>query len=232
VAVEFAGASEDDLVAVGQEGADLAGGERDGLGSVAGEFEEAAGGGFGWAGDGSGSEDVAYLKVAAVAGVVGYELSGGPVEVLRVASAKHIWVELIFSHCFSYQKYLKFYIEVSVGVIASVMEVWEGLGIAVASSCDGSAEGFESSQGGDPGGDGGGEAFGEEGSQRLVLPGLEIAGGPVVEQAYAEDVVSGFANGNGGSEGVGLTYVKSQLELVVEGSGGGEAGAEFVAGWA
>jgi len=45
-------------------------------------------------------------------------------------------------------------------------------------------------------------------------------------------VVSGFGDGDGGSEGVGLAYVKGQLELVVEGGGGGEAGAEFVAGWA
>ena len=91
VAGGFAGAAEDDLVAVGEEGAGFAGGKKDGLGSVAGEFEEAAGGGFGGAGDGSGGEDVADLEVAAVAGVVGDELGGGPVEVVCVGLAEEEW---------------------------------------------------------------------------------------------------------------------------------------------
>ena len=87
VAGEFAGASEDDLVAVGEEGACFASGKLDVLGSVTSEFEEAAGGGFGGAGDGSGGEDVSGLEVAAVAGVMGYELGRGPVEILGVALA-------------------------------------------------------------------------------------------------------------------------------------------------
>jgi hypothetical protein len=71
MAGRFAGAAKDDLVAVFEKGAGFCGGEEDGLGAVAGELEEAAGGGFGWAGDGSGGEDVTDLEVAAVAGVVG-----------------------------------------------------------------------------------------------------------------------------------------------------------------
>src|ERR1700736_2858102 len=57
----FAGAAEDDLVAVGEEGAGFAGGKEDGLRAVAGEFEETAGGGFGGAGDGARGENVADL---------------------------------------------------------------------------------------------------------------------------------------------------------------------------
>ncbi len=96
----FAGAAEDDLVAVGEEGAGFAGGEEDGLGSVAGEFEETAGGGFGGAGDGAGGEQVADLQIAAVAGVVGDELGGGPVEILRVGFAEGYGVEFICPHSF------------------------------------------------------------------------------------------------------------------------------------
>ena len=47
VAGGFAGAAEDDLVAIGEEAAGFAGGEQNGLRAVAGEFEEAAGGGIG-----------------------------------------------------------------------------------------------------------------------------------------------------------------------------------------
>ena len=80
----FAGAAKDDLIAVFEEGAGFCCWEEDGLGAVAGELEEAAGGRLGGAGDGSGGEDVADLEVAAVAGVVGDKLCGGPVEVLGV----------------------------------------------------------------------------------------------------------------------------------------------------
>src|SRR6266567_4081757 len=82
-----AGAAEDDLVAVGEEGAGFPGGKENRLRAVAGEFEEAAGGGFGGAGDGTGGEDVAYRQVAAVAGVVGDELGWGPIEMQSVGFA-------------------------------------------------------------------------------------------------------------------------------------------------
>ncbi len=100
MAGSFARAAEDDLVAVGKEGAGFAGGEQDRLRAVAGEFEETSGGGFGWAGDGAGGEDVADLQVATVTRVMGDELSGGPVEVVNVGFAQQKWVELISSHGF------------------------------------------------------------------------------------------------------------------------------------
>src|SRR6266478_3666131 len=96
----FAGAAEGDLVARGGEGAGFAGGEQDGLRAVAGEFEETTGGGFGGAGDGAGGENVAYGQVAAVAGVVGDELGGGPVEVFSVGFAERKGIELVSSHRF------------------------------------------------------------------------------------------------------------------------------------
>jgi len=83
VAGGFAGAAEEDLVAVGEVGSDFSGGQGDGLGPVAGQFEEAAGGGLGWAGDGSCGEQVADLEIAAVAGVMGDELSRSPVEITQ-----------------------------------------------------------------------------------------------------------------------------------------------------
>ena len=84
---EFAGAAENDFVAVEEEGSGFAGGELDGIRSVTGEFEEAACCGIGGAGDGSGGKDVSGLEVATIACVVGYELGQGPIEAARVALA-------------------------------------------------------------------------------------------------------------------------------------------------
>ncbi len=83
----FAGAAEDDLVAVGEEGSGFGCRKQNGLRTVAAEFEETAGRGFGRAGDGAGGENVADLEVAAVAGVVSDELGRGPVQILRVGFA-------------------------------------------------------------------------------------------------------------------------------------------------
>ena len=47
---------------------------------------------FGWAGDGSRGEQVANLEVAAVAGVVGDELSRSPVEITQPRLAQEQWV--------------------------------------------------------------------------------------------------------------------------------------------
>src|ERR1700721_2490178 len=100
MAGSFAGAAEDDLISVRQEGTGFAGGESDGLRAVAGEFEETAGGGFGWPGDCAGGKDVSELEVATVAGVMGDELGRGPIEILGVGLAEQYWLEFISSHGF------------------------------------------------------------------------------------------------------------------------------------
>ena len=82
---EFAGASDDDFVAVAEEGAGFAGGKLDRIGSVTGELQEAASGSFRGAGDCSGGEDVSGLEVAAVACVMSNELGWGPIKVAGVA---------------------------------------------------------------------------------------------------------------------------------------------------
>ena len=55
-------------------------------------------------------------------------------------------------------------------------------------------EGFD---GDDPGREAGGEALAQEWAERLVLPGLDVAGRPVVEQREAEEVGSAAAMGMG-----------------------------------
>ena len=103
---------------------------------------------------------------------------------------------------------------------------WVGIG---ARSCW-DAEGFEGGHRSDPRGDGGGEIFGEEGAEGLVLPGVDIAGGPVVEEAKAEDVMGCFCDRGRRSQRVRLADVEGQFEFVVEGGSWGEGGFEFWTG--
>jgi hypothetical protein len=116
-----------------------------------------------------------------------------------------------------------------VGLIGRRIKIGERFGIAVPTARGRSAEELECRQRGDPRGDGGSEAFGEEGTKGLVLPGLNVTSGPVVEQAQTKDVIRRFGDRNRGSKRIGLPNIEGQLEFVVEGSGGAEAGAEFVA---
>lgn len=94
------------------------------------------------------------------------------------------------------------------GVICGIVKVWEGFRVGVTPGSCWSSEGFERCHGGDPRGDGGGETFCEEGTEGLVFPGLDVAGRPVVEKAYAEDVLGRVGDGDGGSERIGLTDVE------------------------
>ncbi len=60
--------------------------------------------------------------------------------------------------------------------------------------------GVERCQRGDPVADARGEGLAEEGAERHVLPGLEVARRPVVEPDDAEDVVGQVGAGDGGAE--------------------------------
>jgi hypothetical protein len=226
---EFAGASEDDFVAVEEEGAGFSRGELDGIGSVTGEFQKTTGGSFGWAGDCSGGEDVSGLEIASVACVVSYELGRSPIKIAGAALAQSDRLQIIGPHCCRYQRYFELYIEIAMGLVCRVMKVRKRFRVGVTAGSNGSVEGFERCHGGDPRGDCGGEVFGKEGAERLIFPGLDVARGPVVKKAYAEEVVRGVSDGNGGSEHVGLADVKGYLDLVIEGRGGAEGGVELVA---
>ena len=90
-------------------------------------------------------------------------------------------MEFIVAHGLSCDQDFKFYIQSSVVLIGFGVEIRKGFGIGRWSRGGWGAEGFESGHGCDPGGDGGREVFCKEGAEGLVLPGLDVAGGPVVE---------------------------------------------------
>src|SRR5262249_19434295 len=66
--------------------------------------------------------------------------------------------------------------------------------------------------------------------QRLVFPSLDIARGPIVEQAESGDVVGRVRDGNRRAERVAGTDPNAKLELVVEAARGAEARSGLACG--
>ncbi len=127
---------------------------------------------------------------------------------------------------------MKFYIEASLLLVCGGMKVRERLGIGGWARFSRDAEGFERGHRRNPGSDGGGEVFREEGSERLVLPGLNVAGGPVVEQTDAEEVMRRFRDGNGSAQQAGLADIKRQFQFIIQCLGGKEIRLAFRRRWA
>src|SRR5262245_27395658 len=75
----------------------------------------------------------------------------------------------------------------------------------------------------DPRRDSGEKAFAEEWAQRLVFPRLDVARGPIVQQAESRDVARRVGDGNRCAELVAGADPNSELELVVETARGPEA---------
>src|SRR6516162_11703807 len=79
----------------------------------------------------------------------------------------------------------------------------------------------------DPGRDGGEKALAEEGAERLVFPRLDVARGPIVQQAEARDVACRICDGNRCAQLVARSDPNSELELVVETAARPEARHRF-----
>ena len=105
---------------------------------------------------------------------------------------------------------------------ALVGEVGQRRGIAVGAREGGHAERRECLERHDPGRDGAAEVLGEERPERLVLPGLDVAGGPVVEEAEAEEPRTGVLDRHRLALRVAAPDEETDLELVVEAPGGPE----------
>ena len=62
----------------------------------------------------------------------------------------------------------------------------------------------------------------------MILPGLDVAGGPVVEEGEAEEVGGCVGDGDGRAERVAGSDVGGDFEFVVELGGGLEDGCGLV----
>src|SRR4030095_9487243 len=68
----------------------------------------------------------------------------------------------------------------------------------------------------DPGRDGGQKALAQERAERLVFPSLDVARGPIVEQAEPRDVVCRLGDRDRCAECVARADPDTKLELIVE----------------
>src|SRR5262245_62621426 len=79
----------------------------------------------------------------------------------------------------------------------------------------------------DPRRDGGEKAFTEEWAQRLVFPRLDVARGPIVQQAESRDVARRVRDGDRRAQFVAGADPNAELELIVETAAGPEAWVRF-----
>src|SRR5205085_11620879 len=80
--------------------------------------------------------------------------------------------------------------------------------------------------------DGRAKALAEERAERLGLPSLDVARGPVVEQAEAGEVTGRLRDGNRLPQRVARTDPDAKLELIIEAARGAEARHRFACGFA
>src|SRR5690606_31300411 len=111
--------------------------------------------------------------------------------------------------------------EAAVLAIAVRLEVGQRLRV-VGRPGPGAAKRCERIEGDDPRRNGGCEVLREERAERLVLPGLDVARRPVVEQAQPEDMRLGVVERDRLALAVAAADPDAALELVVEATTFGE----------
>ena len=102
-----------------------------------------------------------------------------------------------------------------------VLQVIENLGVLLWASNAKVIEGFE---GDDPRGDGGAKVLAEEGAEGNVLPLLDVAGGPIVEEHQAKNVVLRLGRRDALAKRFAVEGDESHFELEVEEAGRAEDG--------
>ncbi|MCY1336769.1 hypothetical protein D9M69_225820 [compost metagenome] len=131
--------------------------------------------------------------------------------------------QALFAHGGGEDQHFQFDVEGAIGLVRVVQQVGQGLRIAFRACRLGGTEGLKGLGGDHPGRYRGAEVLRQEGAERLVFPGLHVAGGPVVEQAVAGDVLLGVGDGDGLAHLVALADPDAQFQLVVQALAGAEA---------
>src|SRR5687768_16886818 len=125
-------------------------------------------------------------------------------------------LDALVTHPLSLDVNLEVYVEPAGALIAAVAEILERLRIIrVAFECF-RTEWSESLHRYDIRRNRRREILRQERPERLVFPRLNVACRPVVDQAYAEDMLFGLADRNRPTEFVSLSYKKPELHFVVE----------------
>ena len=129
------------------------------------------------------------------------------------------------AHPLGQQQHLELDVEGTFALVGLVEQVIERCRIAFRPCRLGGAERRQRLGRDDPGRDGRGEVLGQEGPERLVLPGLDVARRPVVQQAVAGHVLGRLPDRDRVALLVAGADPDAELELVVEVAAGAEARA-------
>src|SRR5579864_5705341 len=206
-----------------EEGTLLAARERYGVLTAAAQLEERAR----LAGGGSrlraAAEEIAGLEVAAVDRVVGHHLRHRPPGIAEVRVREALRRESGRTHARGLEPHFELEVEAAGTPHPGVVQVGKRRRLAGRAS-PGSAKGGECLERHHAGRERGGEVLGEKRPERLVLPRLDVACRPVVQQAEAEHVLLGCADRDGLPELVAAADKGSDLELVIESARRGELG--------
>ena len=111
--------------------------------------------------------------------------------------------------------------------VAFVREIVEDGGVLGGA---GDAKVIEGLEGDDPGGNGGAEVLAEEGAEGDVLPLLDVAGGPIVEEHKAKDVLLRLGRRDALAQWLAVERDEGHFEFEVKEAGRAEDGRLVVAG--
>ena len=147
---------------------------------------------------------------------MGDELRRGPVEVAGIAAGQLVRRKPLGGECRRVQEHLELDVERAGCLVGAVVEVGQQRGIVRRPLSLRRAERCQGLRRDHPRRDAGAEALAEERTERLILPGLDVARRPVVQQAEAGDVLRRLGDGDGRAERVARADPDPELELVVE----------------
>src|SRR4051812_1382344 len=123
-------------------------------------------------------------------------------------------------HALGGQRHLELDSQAAAFPVRSIVEIGQWRGIPRSTRRHRLAERRKGLRADHPWADAGQEILGEEGAERLIFPRLDVARGPVIEQAIARDVIPGLADRDGTAELIAAPDPDAELELVIEAAAG------------
>ncbi len=151
---------------------------------------------------------------------MGDHLRGRPVHGVEVHPAQAAASASLLAHLCGRNQNFEFDAQGSVLLVGLRLEIRQGLRIFLGARASRCAKRRERLGGHNPGRNSRGKILPEKRSQRLILPGLNIASGPIVHQAKTKDVLIGFSNRDPAAQSVACANVQSGFEFVVEAAAG------------
>ncbi len=129
---------------------------------------------------------------------------------------QHVRSEAGRAHLLGRQRDFELNGERAAVTIRWIVQIRQGLGVAMRSRRHRFAKRRKRLRTDDPRTDAGQEILRQERSQRLVLPRLQVARRPVVEQAIAGDMLARFSDRDRLSELIALADPDAELQLIIE----------------